>query len=190
MDTKICSRCGIKYPATPEYFNRDSRKKDGITNPCKKCYSTYRKGIRNTFNGREKSARYARKWRRANPIKNATKQRNWKKRHPEVYKAINLREHQKNRERYKIYHRINQRKRRAGYGEHTEEDINRMYQNQHGKCYYCGKKVGISYHVDHVIPVSRGGSNSPDNLVIACAHCNRTKSFRMPHEWIDGGHLL
>jgi 5-methylcytosine-specific restriction endonuclease McrA len=30
-------------------------------------------------------------------------------------------------------------------------------------------------HLDHVIPWSKGGSDSPDNLVIACAPCNMRK---------------
>lgn len=44
------------------------------------------------------------------------------------------------------------------------------------RCAYCGKypKVG-QRHVDHVIPLSRGGSHSADNLLIACGSCNLAK---------------
>ena len=74
------------------------------------------------------------------------------------------------------------RKRRAK-GTHNAYDIERQYKAQKGRCYYCGDKVGKSYHVDHVVPLSRGGSNSPDNIVIACIHCNVTKGGKLPHEW-------
>lgn len=37
--------------------------------------------------------------------------------------------------------------------------------------------------VDHVHPVSRGGTNADDNLVAACWECNRSKSDRLLHEW-------
>jgi hypothetical protein len=30
--------------------------------------------------------------------------------------------------------------------------------------------------IDHVVPLARGGSNDPDNLALACPHCNRRKS--------------
>ncbi len=61
-------------------------------------------------------------------------------------------------------------------GSHTVQDIRKQYANQKGKCYYCKKKVGTAYHVDHVIPLSRGGSNGPENLVVACPTCNLRKN--------------
>jgi 5-methylcytosine-specific restriction endonuclease McrA len=48
-------------------------------------------------------------------------------------------------------------------------------------CQYCGSdKPGLT--VDHVIPRSRGGESSWENIVAACAACNRRKGARMPHE--------
>lgn len=41
-------------------------------------------------------------------------------------------------------------------------------------CRYCGEKGG-RLECDHVIPVSRGGNHSDDNLVTACMQCNRAK---------------
>lgn len=48
-------------------------------------------------------------------------------------------------------------------------------------CEYCGAKAT---HVDHVYPVSRGGSNDLDNLVAACAPCNMSKGAKTPEEWL------
>ncbi|MGZ5330097.1 MAG: HNH endonuclease [Solirubrobacterales bacterium] len=48
-------------------------------------------------------------------------------------------------------------------------------------CQYCGNdKPGLT--VDHVIPRSRGGESVWENIVAACAACNRRKGARMPHE--------
>lgn len=48
-------------------------------------------------------------------------------------------------------------------------------------CQYCGsEKPGLT--VDHVIPRSRGGRSVWENIVAACAACNRRKGSRMPHE--------
>lgn len=48
-------------------------------------------------------------------------------------------------------------------------------------CQYCGsEKPGLT--VDHVIPRSRGGESVWENIVAACAACNRRKGNRMPHE--------
>lgn len=45
------------------------------------------------------------------------------------------------------------------------------------RCHYCGRRApDVELHVDHIIPRSKGGSNSPDNLIAACAECNLGKS--------------
>jgi 5-methylcytosine-specific restriction endonuclease McrA len=45
------------------------------------------------------------------------------------------------------------------------------------KCQYCGRKVidNIVLHVDHLIPVSKGGTNNPNNLITSCSECNQGK---------------
>lgn len=53
-----------------------------------------------------------------------------------------------------------------------------------GTCWYCGEKVG--YHnltMDHVIPLSRGGRSTKDNLVPSCKECNNKKKSSLPVEW-------
>ena len=41
-------------------------------------------------------------------------------------------------------------------------------------CAYCGKRGGI-LEIDHILPISRGGSDNKSNLVTSCRHCNRQK---------------
>jgi hypothetical protein len=49
-------------------------------------------------------------------------------------------------------------------------------------CRYCGGAEG-GICVDHVVPLSCGGTNDPDNLVVACIPCNSSKSDRLLTEW-------
>ncbi len=48
-------------------------------------------------------------------------------------------------------------------------------------CQYCGKS-NVELTLDHVIPKSRGGRTSWDNLVAACLRCNAKKGNRTPEE--------
>lgn len=55
------------------------------------------------------------------------------------------------------------------------------------RCQYCGRsaaelKLRESLTRDHVIPLSRGGSNEWSNVVTACSPCNTRKSNRLPAE--------
>lgn len=46
-------------------------------------------------------------------------------------------------------------------------------------CQYCGLQAE---NVDHVVPKSRGGEHSWENVVAACRRCNSKKENRLPHE--------
>ena len=45
-------------------------------------------------------------------------------------------------------------------------------------CQYCGARSNLT--VDHVMPRSKGGSSSWENIVASCAPCNRRKGDRCP----------
>lgn len=49
------------------------------------------------------------------------------------------------------------------------------------KCQYCGRK-SVEMTMDHIIPKSRGGLESWENLVTACVKCNNIKGNRTPEE--------
>lgn len=49
------------------------------------------------------------------------------------------------------------------------------------RCQYCGKKTH-EMTIDHIIPRSRGGGDSWENLVAACVRCNNRKGSRTPEE--------
>ena len=53
-----------------------------------------------------------------------------------------------------------------------------------GRCSYCGNKIGIeTFHIDHLVPKWRGGSNCISNLLPACADCNTSKGHKPLEAW-------
>jgi 5-methylcytosine-specific restriction endonuclease McrA len=59
----------------------------------------------------------------------------------------------------------------------------RIYMRDKFRCQYCGeKKNPAELTLDHILPRSRGGDNSPLNVVTACIPCNNRKSNRTPDE--------
>ena len=58
-----------------------------------------------------------------------------------------------------------------------------IYARDRHTCQYCGSTFNSAdLTFDHVIPVSRGGTKSWDNIVTACIDCNRQKGGRTPDE--------
>jgi 5-methylcytosine-specific restriction endonuclease McrA len=55
-------------------------------------------------------------------------------------------------------------------------------ERRRGTCFYCGA-VADPGEFDHVIPLSRGGSHAPGNLVLACVACNNEKGAMLVIEW-------
>jgi 5-methylcytosine-specific restriction endonuclease McrA len=54
------------------------------------------------------------------------------------------------------------------------------------RCVYCASPLDAAgATLDHVIPVSRGGSHAPGNLVIACHRCNQLKGDALPLEFFS-----
>jgi 5-methylcytosine-specific restriction endonuclease McrA len=47
------------------------------------------------------------------------------------------------------------------------------------RCQYCGSPADS---IDHVVPRSRGGTHTWENVVAACRRCNTRKEDRLPHE--------
>jgi 5-methylcytosine-specific restriction endonuclease McrA len=58
-----------------------------------------------------------------------------------------------------------------------------IFERDRHTCQYCGKVFSRSHlTIDHVIPQSRGGSDTWENLVLACLACNVRKADRTPEE--------
>ena len=55
-----------------------------------------------------------------------------------------------------------------------------VFLRDHFQCQYCGSKDDLTF--DHVLPRSKGGRTTWENVVAACAPCNLRKSNRLPSE--------
>ena len=53
---------------------------------------------------------------------------------------------------------------------------NVVWRRTGGRCWYCGRAVAKRERsLDHLVPIKRGGSNEPSNIVPCCLNCNRAK---------------
>ncbi|MHB1487003.1 MAG: HNH endonuclease [Acidimicrobiales bacterium] len=63
----------------------------------------------------------------------------------------------------------------------TRVALNRraVFARDNHRCQYCGE---VAENIDHVVPRSRGGTHTWDNVVAACRRCNTRKEDRLLHE--------
>lgn len=94
---------------------------------------------------------------------------------------------QRTRERYKAdpsAWRVGSRNRKArlrkAEGRHTVKEIHNLFDLQKGKCANCNVSIIKLYHVDHIIALSRGGSNWIRNIQLLCVDCNLRKRAHDP----------
>lgn len=161
--TKICTTCGREFSATPEHFHRNGA---GLRPYCKPCAGLLQRERRAGKGMSANGAEYQRMWRKTHPAYREV----WRKAH---------------REECRGYFRNHEARKLGNGGTHTAADIKAQYSRQKGRCFYCGGKVGGTYHTDHVIPLVLDGSNGPENLVIACPTCNLSKGAKHPMDF-DG----
>lgn len=107
-------------------------------------------------------------YRRSNRKKLAEQSKQWRKDNPELVRT---------------YDRNKKIKRRGAEGRHTQADVASVMERQKFKCAECSASVRNSYHVDHIMPLSKGGTNWPSNLQILCPACNMEKHATDPIEW-------
>ncbi|MDO9512072.1 MAG: HNH endonuclease [Bacteroidales bacterium] len=55
--------------------------------------------------------------------------------------------------------------------------LDQVWNRDGGKCIICGSQEKIEF--DHIIPFSKGGSNTYRNIQITCEKCNREKSNKI-----------
>jgi 5-methylcytosine-specific restriction endonuclease McrA len=90
------------------------------------------------------------------------------------------------REKIRVKIRSRRARVRGAAGHHTAEDVRIAIEVQQGRCFYCEGDVSAKYTVDHLIPLVRGGSDGPENIVIACPSCNFRKADKTPEEFAAG----
>lgn len=191
-----CEKCKQLLPATREYFSPCKKKRNGVASYCKKCYckiqkSRYKPSERQLLTPDEKKAN-----KRASDKRYAEKNKvKLKAYYHEYYEANKVDRRAKidkwiedNPERVKINNKVRKAKRRAleqkAEGHHSAADVRMQYKSQKGKCWWCGCKLDGKYHSDHLIPLKRGGTNWPNNIVVSCTSCNCSRREKLASEWI------
>lgn len=80
---------------------------------------------------------------------------------------------------------------RAADGRHTAAELQTLMQRQRNKCASCKDPLKDGFDVDHIVPLSKGGSNDILNIQLLCHSCNRSKGAKDPLEWAQAnGRLL
>lgn len=137
--------------------------------------------------------------RKENPERYKEGIRKWRERNWDYYYATQIEWRKKNRERY-VSAKLAYKKRnpeqtasdnhsriarmRKAEGKFTKADIKGLLLEQKGRCNFCDADLDkVQWHVDHIIPLSKGGTNWPHNLQILCWRCNTSKADKMPDEW-------
>lgn len=81
--------------------------------------------------------------------------------------------------------------RKSAPGSHTKEDLQEILKSQRHRCGYCRTKLTArNVNIDHIKPISRGGSNDRRNLQALCRDCNLSKSAKDPIEFAQANGLL
>jgi len=86
-------------------------------------------------------------------------------------------------ERVQHWNRQVRAARRKATGTFTKDDVAYHWRQQDGRCVYCGATLNNDYHIDHIIPLSRGGTNFVGNIQLLCPTCNMRKGTMLSIEF-------
>lgn len=167
---RICSRCGVPQP--DDDFHRDKGGTNGRRAACKECES----GI--------ERARY-----RKDPERHKESARRWREKNLDYARSYDSFRYARDREKRIELATKQSHIRRARLSKvETDSGLTRsaLRKRDGDKCYYChrvmdfSRAVGRKFHdlhatIEHLQPISRGGSHTFDNCVLACRSCNLTK---------------
>ena len=163
---KTCSKCNQQKELSEFYFRSDSQTH---RNKCKDCVKA-EKAIRESMPGVKENR--------------AKKERERRSLHKDRINKT-LREHRttylRDNVRMQLKNSISKRKSKLKDGITTQELIT-WQSEQVPICVYCGTTENLS--IDHITPLSKGGTHTTDNLALACRSCNSSKNNNSLIYWL------
>ena len=197
---KICTKCGSSKPLSA--FSSHHTTRDRLRPDCKACKVAANKiwarknpdrRAASTKRSRAKNPDVFRDRKRKDYAKFAEKRRatlrKWRDENREKVRETNRLWQSKNKDRYLLSIRLCNERRR-GKGPLTKTMVQAMMTSQRGTCPVCRVKL-VKFHIDHIMPIARGGDNAPENLQLLCPPCNQQKKDRDPMEFMRSrGFLL
>jgi len=126
----------------------------------------------------EQARAYSHKWREDHPDESKATTQKWMKEHPERVKA--------NRQRWADEHPDTIRDSQRRYSHNRRAKLANSPFPKDFKlascCWVCLSTEKLT--VDHIVPISRGGTNDISNLTTLCQSCNSSKNNRLYSEWL------
>lgn len=208
---KSCTKC--RTPKALDQFHTDKRAKDGRRSQCKACSKANTQSWRAANPERDREATRARvaadpeavaarkaAWLRDNPGKGAEYSRRYRETHPERAAAAKTRYRVMHADRIKAlsdaWRAANPDKVRAIDASRRARKLDAVtgpvdyaaLRASVSDCYLCGRLLDSDIHMDHVVPLARGGAHCMDNLRPTHAACNRRKADLLLSEltWYGG----
>lgn len=175
IECKECSKCKEWLPLAK--YPKDKNKWDGLNGICKECASEKYKSI------------YAK-----NPKKKYAKVLEYQRRTGLIskYKPYNPKYYSSEKSKAKKLARSMRRRvlKKSADLEYkiTYLVVERIKEKYGNKCAYCGNDCSVKFHIDHKLPLARGGGNQFDNLALSCPTCNYRKNDKTDIEFI--GHAV
>jgi 5-methylcytosine-specific restriction endonuclease McrA len=172
---KACSKCKQVKPTSEFGIKRST--KSGLYSQCLPCTRLARAKYR------QRCADSIKKQQRSNYLRNAEKRKAyaeaWHKANPDKFKSYQSISKKRNKESIAANtRRRNAKRKENGIYKISKQELIKLNE---GSCFYCGSTQRIT--VDHVVAISRGGTDSIGNLVSACKSCNSQKRQLTIMEW-------
>lgn len=125
----------------------------------------------------DKISEQRRQARAANPEKYREQQRKWRVANPEKHRERMRRFREANRDKMIAYQQARVAAKRGNSGSYTAQEWTDLCNQFGNRCLACGAD-DVKLTVDHVVPVSRGGSNDIENIQPLCHPCNSRKGTK------------
>ena len=129
------------------------------------------------------------KWRADNANKKRQYDADYREANKERLRTISAAWRIANRERRREIEE-DRRARKRSTGRLSRGLVKRLFSLQLGKCVCCGKTLGKNYHIDHIVPLARGGAHRDDNIQLLTQRCNNQKKAMDPVDFMQSRGFL